>query len=594
MALETSLMGGVSAFNNGINQGIGNLQAADKQRTLGLLGEKLQAGDYDGASQIAFQSGDAGTGLKLLELKQSRGNSAQFQSLLGQNPLGGGATPQPAPVATAPMGNLGSVPPGKEAWLAQVTPLAQEASARTGVDPNIIIAQAALETGWGKSAPGNNLFGIKSHGREGGNTLNTTEVVNGQPVRTSDSFRSYADPAASAADYADFINKNPRYAGLKSAQGIDAQAAALGQSGYATDPQYGAKIASIAKSLPAGAVAPSRAPVMAASDDEAPAPARGGGADDAKKAGLLQYQSKLTAALAQPGAPAAAIQARLSQVQKQIDELGGKYTIQTDPDGNLVAIDPRNPTDVQTIRAGQPKSQKEYNGRKVIADDLKLKGNERTLFLANGKLPEPEAVAASANPFNEGGGKLTEGEGKAGGFADRMIQAEAVLSGSAPEGGIGPVAGIERQGTNWLQRDLNQAPFGISNNFISPDQQRFNQAKSNFINSQLRKESGAAIGKDEYAAADRQYFPQPGDSPEVISQKAANRRSAIEAMGREAGRTYKPKMNFREDGTLAPYGGNSSAGGGKAPVKVTSPQQARSLPPGTPIILPDGSQGVVP
>lgn len=181
-----------------------------------------------------------------------------------------------------------------------------------------------------------------------------------------------------------------------------------------------------------------------------------------------------------------------------------------------------------------------------------VKFNPRTgdVAPASGYAP---AVSAPNNPFG-GGGKFNEGQGKAAGFADRMIQSEAVLSGVAPEGGIGPVAGIQNQGTNWLQRDLNQAPFGISNSLISSDQQKFNQAKEDFINSQLRRESGAAIGKDEFIKADRQYFPQPGDSQEVIAQKAANRRAAIEAMGREGGGSYKPKMSFRQDGALAPYG----------------------------------------
>jgi hypothetical protein len=75
--------------------------------------------------------------------------------------------------------------------------------------------------------------------------------VNGQPVKTTDSFMSYASPADSANGYADFINKNPRYAAVKSASGLDAQAEALGQSGYATDPNYGQKVLQIARSLPA-------------------------------------------------------------------------------------------------------------------------------------------------------------------------------------------------------------------------------------------------------------------------------------------------------------------------------------------------------
>ncbi len=125
-----------------------------------------------------------------------------------------------------------------------------EASRRTGVDPRIIMAQAALETGYGKSAPNNNYFGIKSHGRVGGSNYATTEVVNGKPVRTTASFRGYDSPEESALDYADFLNTNPRYNALLEADGLEAQLAALQASGYATDPNYSSKLASIIEGMP--------------------------------------------------------------------------------------------------------------------------------------------------------------------------------------------------------------------------------------------------------------------------------------------------------------------------------------------------------
>lgn len=210
-------------------------------------------------------------GLESRQADEASKANASAESALLSSVFGGPAASTPAPAATptastlpaaAPAGPT-AIPANKDEFIKTVMPLAAEASAKTGVDPRIIVAQAALETGWGKSAPGNNLFGIKSHGQPGGKVMPTTEVVNGQPVRTTDSFRAYASPAESAAGYADFINSNPRYAALKGAQGLDAQVAALGSSGYATDPSYGAKVGSIARSLPAGAV-PAVAPVPAA------------------------------------------------------------------------------------------------------------------------------------------------------------------------------------------------------------------------------------------------------------------------------------------------------------------------------------------
>jgi len=139
-------------------------------------------------------------------------------------------------------------------------PHAQRVSQRTGLDPRVVVAQAALETGWGKSAPGNNYFGIKSHGKPGGNNLGTWEVVNGQRVNINDNFRAYGGMGESADGYANFLETNPRYRPMLSASGIDAQIEELGKSGYATDPQYANKIRSIAKSIDPSGISDAPAP----------------------------------------------------------------------------------------------------------------------------------------------------------------------------------------------------------------------------------------------------------------------------------------------------------------------------------------------
>ena len=91
-----------------------------------------------------------------------------------------------------------------------------------------------------------NYFGIKSHGRSGGQTLQTSEFENGRMVSQPASFRGYESPEQSFEDYADFLLSNPRYGGVLSAVGIEDQIAEMAKSGYATDPQYGAKLANIA------------------------------------------------------------------------------------------------------------------------------------------------------------------------------------------------------------------------------------------------------------------------------------------------------------------------------------------------------------
>jgi flagellum-specific peptidoglycan hydrolase FlgJ len=134
-------------------------------------------------------------------------------------------------------------------FVAKIMPYAVQEGERTGVDPRIIVAQAALESGYGRSAPGNNFFGIKSHGKPGGQTFATTEVINGQTKRINDSFRTFASMGDSVRGYGDFLQQNPRYRPMLEARGLDAQIAALGRSGYATDPNYASKIRSIASGI---------------------------------------------------------------------------------------------------------------------------------------------------------------------------------------------------------------------------------------------------------------------------------------------------------------------------------------------------------
>lgn len=161
-------------------------------------------------------------------------------------------------------------------------------------------------------------------------------------------------------------------------------------------------------------------------------------------------------------------------------------------------------------------------------------------------LGNPQPASQPNNPFSAGG-KFNEGQGKAAGFTDRMLQSEGILS------GVNGQEGVQGQGTSALQTGLSAIP-GVGNYLTSTDRQKFEQAKRDFVNAQLRRESGAAISPSEFDSANKQYFPTPGDSPEVIQQKTANRRAAIEALGREGGPSYKPKYSFDENGRVTPYG----------------------------------------
>lgn len=139
---------------------------------------------------------------------------------------------------------------GKESFVEALYPKAIEIGKQIGVDPRLIMAQAALETGWGKSVASNNFFGIKATGEEPSVELATKEEINGELVGVRDRFRAYSDPEESFEDYANFLATNDRYLPLLAAKGLDAQLEALGKSGYATDSQYVKKLRSIINNLP--------------------------------------------------------------------------------------------------------------------------------------------------------------------------------------------------------------------------------------------------------------------------------------------------------------------------------------------------------
>jgi hypothetical protein len=94
------------------------------------------------------------------------------------------------------------------------------------------------------------------------------------------------------------------------------------------------------------------------------------------------------------------------------------------------------------------------------------------------------------------------------------------------------LAELDKKGVN-VSVPGSRTGFGIGaaiNAVSSPEQQRLDQAKRDFINATLRRESGAVIADSEFDNADKQYFPQVGDSRAVIEQKARNRRAAIEGV----------------------------------------------------------------
>lgn len=125
-------------------------------------------------------------------------------------------------------------------FIKKILPGAQACERATGVPASITIAQAALESGWGERAPGNNLFGIKADPGWKGATIAfpTTEYINGKKVPMTLKFRAYPDWAGSMTDHAAFFHANPRYHACFAETTGEGWARAVAKAGYATDPHY--------------------------------------------------------------------------------------------------------------------------------------------------------------------------------------------------------------------------------------------------------------------------------------------------------------------------------------------------------------------
>jgi peptidoglycan hydrolase FlgJ len=150
------------------------------------------------------------------------------------------------------------LPADAESFVRELAPQATIVAKELGLSLRTVLAQAALETHWGKRMPTHadgsssfNLFGIKAGGGWDGARVNvpTVEYEGGIAVRRQAQFRSYRSTADSLADYADLISKDPRYAQARG-RGDDVlgYARALTDGGYATDPDYAEKVAAIANS----------------------------------------------------------------------------------------------------------------------------------------------------------------------------------------------------------------------------------------------------------------------------------------------------------------------------------------------------------
>lgn len=208
--------------------------------------------------QLAQSMSSRGVGLADIMVKQLSRN-------MGVQPSAGGGLEKPAapslempaavsgkPVSLVPSAYNGST---QQDFVNRMLPHAAEASRSTGVPPQLMLGQAALESGWGRReirmADGSNsynLFGIKANAGWDGKVAEvmTTEYRNGVAHKQVEKFRAYSSYAEAFQDYANMIGKNPRYAEVLQ-QGGDAagMAQAIQKAGYATDPKYADKLARV-------------------------------------------------------------------------------------------------------------------------------------------------------------------------------------------------------------------------------------------------------------------------------------------------------------------------------------------------------------
>jgi len=207
---------------------------------------------YD--KQIAIDlSKQQGLGLADMMVRQLS-RSAEFES--GDSAAAAPVNPAEGSREGPLGGKVNAVPDWKpdspETFVKELWPHAQRTARDLGTRPELLLAQAALETGWGqhviRGTDGSNsfnLFGIKADARwQGERALTETiEFEDGLIRKQHATFRAYASLADSFADYADFLKTNPRYReALNTAADAPSFARALAAAGYATDPDYSGKI----------------------------------------------------------------------------------------------------------------------------------------------------------------------------------------------------------------------------------------------------------------------------------------------------------------------------------------------------------------
>ena len=556
-----------------------NVKQYRQKQLLSELGKDLMGGDYQSASAKALQAGDMATGLKLLELGRQRQSDATLSAWLpGSNGgLGGasGGAPQPSQQSAT------STPFGKPAPVGGF----DQAVSRT------LQFEGGINKRDTNGTPSN--FGINAAANPGVNVLSLTQdgaksiykakywdEIDGDELQAK-------NPALAHVAFDTAVIAGPSKANdlLEKAGGDPNKLLDLRKqfqdSLIARDPQkYGPyakawnnRIESLRADVNAGGGA------SAAASPMRPVQV----ADASGKIPPMPIIQKMLES-GNPGFKAIGEQYLKRAMEA---DTGGKEIPVTDPATRKTlgfGPDDKRPIFQNSVTGkvtvhpdakesdNSPQSVKEYkyakeNGyegsyqdfitgvkgskdianankqREAEADRLKLTGEDRQQYILNGK------IQSAAE-------KQTEGQANAALYARRMAESDKILN--------------DPRLTEAMMSRKNIALGAVpsfGNSMVPKEYQLADQAKRDFVNATLRRESGAAISQSEFDNANKQYFPQPGDGPDVIAQKAKNRRTSIEGIANAAA------PSFREEffGTKKPGLGVGLRESGQAPEGPKAP-----------------------
>ncbi|HGM7027721.1 TPA: flagellar assembly peptidoglycan hydrolase FlgJ [Serratia liquefaciens] len=227
---------------------------------------RLYTSMYD--QQIAQQMSQKGLGLADMMVKQMSNANAVPSETAGTSPMAlddevlrtlpNQALEQTLRRAVPKAPSAAPLSLNNGNFVARLSTPARVVSQQSGIPHQLIVAQAALESGWGQrelpaadGSPSYNLFGIKAGGSWDGpvTEITTTEFEQGAAKKIKAKFRVYGSYVEAMADYVKLLTNNPRYAGVANARSPEQAAQALQQAGYATDPQYASKLVSVIQQM---------------------------------------------------------------------------------------------------------------------------------------------------------------------------------------------------------------------------------------------------------------------------------------------------------------------------------------------------------